>query len=673
MLAVFASVGFASADDSGTCGDNLTWSYNSATHALTISGTGEMTNYSYVQDVPWYPWGIDEITSVSLPDGLTSIGDRAFKDCIGLTSVTIPSNVTKIGNHAFNFCTGLTSVTIPESVTSIGNYAFYSCTGLTSVTMLSLTPPTLGNSSALPSTCKIYVPCGTLERYNAAGYSNCEYPDSECGDDSGICGDNLTWSYNSATHVLTITGSGAMNDYASIDFVPWFSYIFDITSVSLPEGLTSIGNYAFYFCPGLTSVNIPNSVTSIGQQAFKGCSSLTSVTIPNSVTSIGFDAFHNCTSLTSVTMLSLTPPTLGKSALPSTCKIYVPCGTLERYNAAGYSNCEYPDSECGDDSGICGDNLTWSYNSATHVLTITGSGAMNDYVCELYSNCAPWNSYVSEITSISLPEGLTSIGDYAFDGCASLTSVTIPNSVTSIGECAFFYCTSLTSVIIGNSLTWMGRAAFDGCGSLTSVTILSQAPPTLNHSSALPYGCRVYVPADYLSAYENDEDWEQYYDVQPIEAESIYAQDWQVIPHYNSVDIIWPNVVDAETYEIVVTSDGVALCTLIFNAQGQLSNIVFHAPAAERHNAAASQQGFRFTVTGLEDGSAYSLTVNAKDANGNVIKTFSQDFTTGATALESVNADGASLKPRKVIENGRFVILMPDGRKFDAAGRRLDR
>ena len=133
---------FTRADSSGTCGRYLSWSFNSSTGKLTITGDGDMYDFAYSNESPikpWYstPWYSirGQITSVSLPNGLTSIGWYAFVGCTGLTSVTIPNNVTSIGWHAFENCTGLTSVTIPNSVTSIGFEAFGCCTGLKSVTM----------------------------------------------------------------------------------------------------------------------------------------------------------------------------------------------------------------------------------------------------------------------------------------------------------------------------------------------------------------------------------------------------------------------------------------------------------------------------------------------------------------------------------------------------------
>ncbi|MGI6265294.1 MAG: leucine-rich repeat protein, partial [Acutalibacteraceae bacterium] len=122
------------ADASGTCGDNLTWNYNSSTKTLTISGTGAMADYTLFTRAPWNTYH-SSITTVTISNSVTSIGDYAFYNCTGMTSVTIPDSVTRIGNSAFYYCTKLTSITIPDSVTSIGNYAFYNCTKLTSITI----------------------------------------------------------------------------------------------------------------------------------------------------------------------------------------------------------------------------------------------------------------------------------------------------------------------------------------------------------------------------------------------------------------------------------------------------------------------------------------------------------------------------------------------------------
>jgi hypothetical protein len=301
---------------------------------------------------------------------------------------------------------------------------------------------------------------------------------------------------------------------------------------------------------------------------------------------------------------------------------------------------------------------------------------------------------------------VTSIGWGAFYGCTSLASIrveqgntkydsrdncnaiietatntliagcqntVIPNSVTSIGYHAFSGLTGLTSVVLGNGVKTIDPAAFYGCTGLQSITCYSMRPPTVTNGSqtaqfrTLPYSTIVYVPADYFETYMMHDIW-GLYDVRPIGSTTVQTTDLMVTPHYTTADVAWPTVDNAATYELVITQNGTVVCTLVFNAQGQLTSIAFRAPA---ESASAAGQGFQFTVTGLEDGSAYSLTLNAKDAVGNVLRTFAKDFSTGYTAIEEVNADGAGLKPRKVLEDGRVIILMPDGRKFDTNGRAL--
>ncbi len=338
------------------------------------------------------------LTSVTIPNGVTSIGEKAFEGCSGLTSVNIGNGVTSIGYYAFNGCSGLTSVTIPNSVTSIGNSAFEDCSGLTSVNVAS------GN-----------------------------------------------------TH------------YSSIDGV-LYNYVQDTliqcpgakTSITIPNSVTFIGDYAFSGCDGLTSITIPNSVTFIGDYAFSGCDGLTSITIPNSVTSIGKSAFVYCSRLT----------TLNFNAIN--------CQDFEAY----YNY--YP-------------------FSGTSLTTVN----IGDSVQRIPANFVP---YCSGLTSVSIPNSVTSIGGGAFYGCSGLTSVTIPNSVTSIGGGAFSGCSGLTSVTIPNSVTSIGEQAFRDCSGLTSVRCLASAPPSIGSSSfsGISSTCTLTVSCVSFDAYVGS-DWNTYF------------------------------------------------------------------------------------------------------------------------------------------------------------------
>ena len=231
---------------------------------------------------------------------------------------------------------------------------------------------------------------------------------------SGTCGSNLTWTLDD-NGTLTISGTGDMENwgYPNPSGAPWKSK--SIKDIVIENGVTSIGNRAFYDCSSLTSITIPNSVTSIGNDAFEWCSSLTSITIPNSVTSIGNHAFDGCSSLTNIT---------------------IPSSVTSIGNRAFY--------DC---------------SSLTSIAIPKGVTSIGDYAFE---SC-------SSLTSITIPNSVTSISWGMFWGCSSLTNVTIPNGVTSIGNYAFRDCSNLTSVIIPDSVTSIGWGEFYSCNNLKDV------------------------------------------------------------------------------------------------------------------------------------------------------------------------------------------------------------
>ena len=318
---------------------------------------------------------------------------------------------------------------------------------------------------------------------------------------SGTCGaegngSNLTWTLDSEG-VLTISGSGDMYNYGSSDFsAPWDGSRSRVKSVVIADGVTSIGEYAFFYCESLTSVTIPDSVTSIGKYAFFCCTSLTSVTIPDSVTSIGRFAFSNCTSLTSVTIpdsvtsigeyafyycKSLTSMTIPDSVTSISSSTFASCTSLTSVTIPNSvtSIGEYAFYDCKSLTSV---TIPGSVTSIGLYAFASCTSLTGIWVAEgnsHYANDASGVLFNKDKTTLvqcpgafaayTIPDSVTSIGDNTFDHCTSLTSVTIPDSVTSIGEWAFYWCTSLTSVTIPDGVTSIGWRAFSNCTSLTDV------------------------------------------------------------------------------------------------------------------------------------------------------------------------------------------------------------
>ena len=295
--------------DSGTCGaegngSNLTWTLDSK-GVLTISGRGGMRDYGS-SDAPWYG-SRSRVKSAVIADGVTSIGSDAFQGCTSLTSVTIPDSVTSIGGWAFYYCTSLTSVTIPDGVTSIGEQAFSCCTSLTSVTIpngvTSIGENAFNGCTSLTS---VTLP-NSVTSIGKSAFSGCTSLTSVTLPNSVTSiGDGAFASCTSLTGIWVTEGnSHYSSDASGVLFSKDKTTLVQCPgafsgSYAIPDSVTSIGEYAFFYCESLTSVTIPDGVTSIGWSAFFNCKSLTSVTIPDSVTSIGWFAFEDCTSLTDV-------------------------------------------------------------------------------------------------------------------------------------------------------------------------------------------------------------------------------------------------------------------------------------------------------------------------------------------------------------------------------------
>ena len=292
---------------------------------------------------------------------------------------------------------------------------------------------------------------------------------------SNSCGEGLTWKL-SYYGTLTISGTGKMASYSPGD-APWYSRRTQIRKITISEGVTSIGEYAFEECTNVTSISIPGSVTELNEYCFSACVSMKNITIPQSVTRIADGVFDACEKLTDIyyggTDASWKHITSWNAGLGGNVTIH----------------------STGVFTGKCGDNLTWKIDN-NEVLTISGTGRIPDYndPSSGGNNTAPWYGYAYQIkkvvlgsgvqnignnafagcygmTDITIPDGVTSIGDSAFDGCSALTEISIPGTVSSIGDSAFYGCSALTEISIPGTVSSIGDSVFSGCSALTEISI----------------------------------------------------------------------------------------------------------------------------------------------------------------------------------------------------------
>ena len=505
----------------GKLGENVTWSLDTATGALTVSGSGAMTDYSDESSPLWNYRGY--IKSAVIEEGVTSVGNYAFRGCTNLTAITLPDSVTRIGSDAFMSCSALTAITLPKGVTTIGNEAFYGCSALTAVTIPD-SVTSIGGSAfrACSALTTVTIP-DSVTSIGSYAFSSCGALTSvTMGSGVAYIDDDAFYSCSSLQKV-TISDIAAWLriSFGNVDSNPLYRahnlYLDDelLTDLVIPGTVTEIGKFALYGCTSITSVYIPTSVTSIGQSAFNGMSSLRSVRYAGSQDDwlkINIGSYNE-------PLINLTPQY--NQSLGDYCRVTAAAGdhgtvafdntlvkkgdtvTIRALPDPGYAvesylvdgavipgntftasgdhvvsatfTKVYDIANNGNAHGSCGTNVKWALDTRG-TLHIYGSGAMADY----NGRSNPFYPYRDSITFAVIADGVTTIGSWAFYDCSKLASVVIPAGVTSIGDFAFNYCYALTDIIIPDSVSSIGDYAFRYCY-LSSVEFLGDAPASFGN------------------------------------------------------------------------------------------------------------------------------------------------------------------------------------------------
>ena len=596
-----------------------------------------ITSFTFGEEVKSIPSnlcnGMVNLTSVSIPNSVDSIGVAAFKNCRALISITVGKNIkyvgyqaldgtywlnsqrdglvyinsflysykgilpkdvairegtTSIGSYALSGCDKITSITIPKSVTYIGPYAFSGCDNLTSIVW------------------NVKSCCGWSREEEAPFYEAARSVQSfTFGNEVDTIPAYLCYRMNRLNTITIPSSVTSIGEYAFThsglsktnyigDVAGWYMmnkksnpvnisrnlYLSNVllTNLVIPANIDSI-NDAFSGDTCLISVVIPNGVTSIGRSAFEGCSNLQSITIPNSVTSIGGSAFTNC----------------------------------------------------------------------------------------------------SKLSSVIIPNSVQGVGSMAFSGCSSLTYVALPNSITKIKHYTFSNCSNLESITIPNSVTSIETEAFWNCSDLTYVTCYAIEPPSVigNVFDGVEVGTiSLYVPMESMPKYNASTVWKDFL-VLPISAMSADVEEPIFTPDENKVTITWPAVEDAIAYTIEISTNSALVYALVFDADGVLQSMRFAAPA--RHTAQTSTQaettgnGFRFVVDGLDCATTYTYTITATDIDDAILTTYAGIFTTTspATDIDHIRSTQLQSETHKISRNGQVYIIRDD-KTYTLMGQEID-
>ncbi|MCR5208006.1 MAG: leucine-rich repeat protein, partial [Eubacterium sp.] len=441
-------------DSSGRCGNNVYWNFDSASGALTLSGTGD--TWDYTSDIEADPecnspfYENEDIKNIIVESGITGLGDYLFNCCYNVESISLPEGLTKIGKYALTFFYKIESITLPSSVRHIGAHAFTNCQSLKSIIIPDGVTSIESNAFLLCYSLKYVVIPKSVTSVGEDAFSNCGsltgvyYYGSEADKSnmtisssgnrwltdaawhyncrSGKCGDNVFYLIDGET--LTLSGTGATWDYNWSDNKSPFYNSDTIETITVGDGITRIGNALLFDCNSLKPFTLPDTVTSLGDYAFDNCTGLDNLTLPDSITEIGEFSFVNCYELESIT-------------LPA---------KLETIGAGTFSNCE-------------------------------------------------------KLSAITIPESVTTIGSAAFGFCNSLQSVNIPKDVTTIGAAPFYSCESLASITVDADNP--NYSADDGLLYNKDKTVLLQYP---GGRTAASFTVPVFVTTigEASFAYEND-------------------------------------------------------------------------------------------------------------------------------------------------------------------------
>ena len=393
----------------------------------------------------------NNLTTLIIPDSVEVIEEYAFFGCRRLTDIKLSSNLKEIQKHAFNTCDKLTSINIPDGVTTIGDNAFYYCYGLNSInipaSVTEIGTAVFGNDNGLTTI--------------SVNKNNPKYDSrSDCNAIIEKESNKLIVGINTS---IIPEGVTAIGDYA-------FYYCSKITDINIPDTVTTIGNNAFDNCTNLKNITISDNLRSIGNYAFYYCSKITSFHLPANTINVGFEIFSYCSALSSITVDDDNPKynsknncnaiiEIASNKLVAGCKNTIIPDGVTCIGESAFTGCTGIDTIKIPDSVVSIERKAFD---GCHLTLVT----LPKNLSEIGEEAFKYNNF----TSIKLPDGLIKLNNSSFTNCSKLTSIEIPDSVTEIGNNVFTYCNSLETVKLPSNLKIISNNAFSSCRKISSIT-----------------------------------------------------------------------------------------------------------------------------------------------------------------------------------------------------------
>ena len=514
----------------------------------------------------------------------------------------------------------VTSVTIPESVTSIGEEAFYWCSALTSIYLPYKIP--IANKSSFNDyhyeQVKLYVPLEAYEAYKAddvwGNFKDIQYIDN-------FYANNIHYKYMANGEILSesLLVERNFNKFTTISIIGSQNWHYDSKYGAKMSGYDdnmqrTYPNEDWLISPPM-DLSKYSSATLEFSHAFGPAASVpTTATQKSQYTCWVSNDFNGDVATATWTELPITYGTSAWSFI--TTRVNIPAENLTE-------NCHIAwKYECINSSA------TWEIKS------VEIGGLYTKPAVEVIDKEDKYSNDIiipSTVTHNYADYDVQAIAANAFSDCASLTSITIGNNVTSIESSAFSGCTALNEITLSASVKSIGENAFAGCTKLYDIYCYSMEPPTAYDSSFANYNAFLHVPCDNQRVYLLDVLFGNFKYIECIEAETTPTDTVVVTPSFNDAEFIWPSNSSADSYTLAISKDGEVFCTLTFNANGQLTGIAFAPSRNGQHNAPAAAQtanGFAFTVTGLDEGANYTYELLIQDRSGNTLLSYSGEFRT---------------------------------------------